>query len=282
MDSTGISFTALFTGHVWYENGLSNQFFTSAKGRLLYQAIRPFDRLADSLIGLTLQDMLIQRHQIMDHRIDWLIQNEGVTQILEIACGYSPRGYRFSRKYPGLKYVEADLPHVAQRKRALLQAHHGFGPDHQVVDCDIFESDAPDGLDYVMQQVLDPARPTIIVTEGLVNYFRLEDISRVWQRLAQLGKGYPKAWYITDLVINFRKQLLAGVVSTGAKLLSTATRSKVNLHFNNRKEIELGFLACGFDQVQVHYPESYIDQLAIPIGKGKSVVRIIECRVHTP
>jgi O-methyltransferase involved in polyketide biosynthesis len=282
MDSTGISFTALFTGHVWFESGISNQFFTSPKGRLLYTAIRPFDRLADSMIGLTLQDMLIQRHQIMDHRIDRLIEHEGVSQILEIACGYSPRGYTLSRKYPGLKYVEADLPHMAERKRALLQANHGFGPDHQVVGCDVFESGAPHGLDYVMEEVLDPDRPTIIITEGLVNYFRLEDISQVWERLAQLGQVYPKAWYITDLVFNFGKQLLPGAVKAGSKLLSIATRANVNLHFNNQDEINRGFMQCGFSDVQIHRPEDFADHLAIPLGKSKSVVRIIESRIHTP
>ncbi|MGC1510394.1 class I SAM-dependent methyltransferase [Ketobacter sp.] len=282
MDSTGISFTALFTGQVWYESGISNRFFTSPKGRLLYKTLRPFDRLADSIIGITLHDMLIQRHQIMDHRIDGLIKTQGVSQILEIACGYSPRGYTLSRKYPDLKYVEADLPHMAERKRALLQANHGFGPDHQVVGCDVFEFGAPYGLDYVMEEVLDPDRPTILVTEGLVNYFHLDDISQVWQRLAQLGRVYPKAWYITDLVYNFGKHLIPGAVAAGSKMLSLATRANVNLHFNNRDEIQRGFLECGFTDVQIHRPEDFVNHLPIPMGKSKSVVRVVESQIHAP
>jgi len=286
MDSTGISFTALFTGHVWYENGMSAHFFTSPKARLLYSAAQPAEKLSQSLLGLTVHDMLLQRHHIIDHRIDWLIKHEGVTQILEIACGYSPRGYKLSRKYPNLKYVEADLPHMAERKKALLQQHQGFGPDHHVVGCDVFESGAPHGLDYIMSEVLDPTRPTIIITEGLVNYFRLRDISQVWRKLAQLGRHFPKAWYITDLVPKPKQNWLP-LIEVGAGMLSLATRAHVNLHFKGKAQIEQGFKECGFSQVTVHHPEQFREQLAIPgfspVGRkrpAKSMVRVVECQIH--
>ncbi len=283
MDSTGISFTALFTGHVWYENGMSARFFTSPKGRLLHQSMQPVEKAGQRLLGTTLQDMLLQRHHIIDHRIDWLVKHEGVSQILEIACGYSPRGYKLSRKYPQLKYVEADLPHMAQRKRTLLQLHRGFGPDHQVVGCDVFDSGPPHGLDYIMNEVLDPSRPTLIVTEGLVNYFRLEDISQVWRRIAELGRVFPKAWYITDLVPT-PNRTWKPAVQLATRMLSLATRASVNLHFNGRSQIEQGLQRCGFEQVSVHRPEQFRDELPIPLGdashKPTSVVRVVECRIH--
>lgn len=279
MNSKGISFTALFTGHVWYEHGLSNPFFTSTRARLLYHSVHPFDRLAGSLVGLSLQDMLLQRHLIMDHRIDCLVKEQGVSQILEIACGYSPRGYALSRKYPGLKYVEADLPHMAKRKQSLLERHEGFGPDHRVVAIDVFEQDAPHGLEHVIQQVLDPERPTIVITEGLVNYFQLSDIQQVWQRLAQAGSQFPNLWYLTDLVYNFRHGLPAGLVNGMQSVMSVVTRSSANLHYDNDQQIEQGFLDCGFNEVQVHCPEDYAASLAVPIGKSRSIVRVVEAAV---
>ena len=288
MDSTGISFTALFTGHVWYENGMSTRFFTSPRARLLYKAAQPVERASQRLLGVTIHDILLQRHHIIDHRIDWLIKHEGVSQILEIACGYSPRGYKLSRKYPGLKYVEADLPHMAARKRALLQQHGGFGPDHQVVGCDVFDTGKPHGLDYVMNNVLDPSRPTLIITEGLVNYFRLSDISQVWRRLAQLGRTIPKAWYITDLVPKL-KQPWAPLINAGTGMLALATRAHVNLHFRGSAQIEQGLRDCGFSKVVVFKPEQFQDILPIPLPRtaavaGKranSIVRVVECQIHS-
>ena len=131
MDSSGISFTALFTGHVWYESGMSARFFTSPKGELLYRGLAPVEYVSKRTFGFNVHDMLLQRHLIMDHLIEQHIKNEGVTQILEIASGYSPRGYTLSRKFPQLHYIEADLPHMAKRKTELLAQHKGFGPHHK-------------------------------------------------------------------------------------------------------------------------------------------------------
>ena len=41
MDTSGISFTALYTGQVWYQNGMSAQFFTSPRGNLMYHLMKP-------------------------------------------------------------------------------------------------------------------------------------------------------------------------------------------------------------------------------------------------
>lgn len=285
MDSSGISFTALFTGHVWYENGMSARFFTSPQGKLLHRALQPAEKISQRLLGTSVEDMLLQRHRIIDHRIDWLVRHQGVSQILEIACGYSPRGYKLSRKYPQLKYIEADLPPMAQRKRELLQQHRGFGPDHQVINCDVFAGGAPHGLDYIMSHILDPARPTVIITEGLVNYFRLGDINWVWSRIAHHGRRFPKAWYLTDLV-PLPDHAWKTVIHGAARMLSLATRANVNLHFNGRSQIEQGLRQCGFTHVTVYRPEQFRDLLPIPLtgpsAKPSSLVRVVECQIHQP
>ncbi len=279
MDTSSISFTALYTGHVWYKNGMSARFFTSSRADLMYNAMRPVNFAGDLLLGMNLGDMLLQRHRIIDHRIEQLIEQEGVTQILEIACGLSPRGYKFSRKYPKLHYVEADLPGMAARKQSLLLQHQGFGPNHKVVTCNIFESGAPSGLDHVLNDVLDPSRPTIIITEGLVNYFDLPTISAFWQRLAQLSRVFPAAWYLTDLVPELPQGPKRTMVGAAQKMLGVITQSRTNLHFRNDTEIANGFRDCGFNAVTVHQPEHFYDRLNIPRSRIDSYVRVVEAKV---
>lgn len=276
MDTSGISFTALYTGQVWYQNGMSARFFTSTRGDLMYRALQPVNFLSKRLIGLDLQELLLQRHRIIDHRIDQLIREQGVAQILEIACGLSPRGYKFSRKHPSLHYVEADLPGMVRRKQALLLRHKGFGPHHKVVNCNILTSGEPDGLDHVMKEILDPALPTIIITEGLVNYFDLHTISGFWTRVATLGQRFPNAWYLTDLFPDVPAGLSRPLVKAAQKALGIATGAKVNLHFTDTASIEQGFYRCGFQQVTVHTPEQFADLLDLP--HGTSYVRIVEAQ----
>lgn len=278
MDTSSISFTALYTGHVWYKHGMSARFFTSPRADLMYNAVRPINFVGEQLLGMSLGDMLLQRHRIMDHRIRQLIEQEGVTQILEIACGLSPRGYTFSRQYPHLHYVEADLPGMATRKQSLLLRHQGFGPNHKVVACNIFESGEPNGLDHVLANVLEPGRPTIIITEGLVNYFDLPTISGFWKKLAQLGQQFPAAWYITDLVPEVKEFHKRVLVSAAQKALGVMTQSRTNLHFRTDPDVERGFRQCGFQSVTVHRPEDFYDVLDIPRSEGESYVRVVEAR----
>jgi len=280
MDSSGISFTALFTGHVWYESGMSARFFTSPKGELLYRGLAPVEYVSKRTFGFNVHDMLLQRHLIMDHLIEQHIKNEGVSQILEIASGYSPRGYTLSRKFPQLHYIEADLPHMAKRKTELLAQHKGFGPHHKVVACDVFEEQGPLALQSVLANELSPNRPTIIITEGLVNYFKLKHISEFWQKLAELGQVFPKAWYLTDLVPQPKKGLLPLLMKTATETLSIATRANVNLHFRSTNQIQEAFKSYGFNQVQVHHPKSFKDTLNLPIPHNKSIVRVIEAQIH--
>lgn len=40
-DTSSISFTALYTGQVWVRNGLSEPFFQTRSGALLYGAMSP-------------------------------------------------------------------------------------------------------------------------------------------------------------------------------------------------------------------------------------------------
>ena len=278
MDSSSISFTALYTGQVWYENGLSAPFFTNKKGRLMYLGLQPAEKLAEWAFGTNMHHLLLQRHHIMDHRIRQLI-HEGASQILEIACGMSPRGHDFTRRYPDLKYIEADLPDMARQKKALLEDENALGPNHQVIACNILESGAPHGLDYIMQRVLDPTRPTIVIIEGLINYFSRDAITPFWKTLKQQGTTFPGLWYLTDCYPLSREHRLFKLINPMMKTLGTITRAEVNPLFESDEQLQQYFLKMGFATVDVHHPEHYYQQLNIPTSRGKTFTRILEAKV---
>ena len=65
-----------------------------------------------------------------------------VGQVLEVAAGMSPRGWRFTERHPDLVYVEADLPDMAARKRAALE-RIGRPATHRVVELDALAATGP-------------------------------------------------------------------------------------------------------------------------------------------
>lgn len=280
-DSSGVSFTAFYTGEVWHRHGLSVPFLASRQGQWLYLAGRPMEWAGKLLLGTNNEIMLLQRHHIIDHLLVKAIQEEGITQIVEIACGLSPRGTRMTQRFVDLDivYVEADLPGMADRKRQLLASAGELSARHRVIDINILEQGTPDALEQVFAKELDPSRKTLVITEGLVNYFDYLTIHGFWERLVMALTRFPAGIYLTDLYPDFRWHRSVKVANAFKSALAVATRSQVTLHFETEAAIRDGFGEAGFGSTSVHLPESYYDVLDIPVMRTPSLVRVIETRV---
>lgn len=280
-DSSGISFTAFYTGEVWRRHDLSVPFLDTPQGRVLYNMTRPFEMAGKLLMGGNNITLLLQRHLILDHLLEKAILEEGFTQIVEVACGMSPRGTLFSRRFAGsgISYIEADLPGMAARKRKLLAEANELNAHHRVIDIDILAESGGDTLEAVFARELDPKKKTLVITEGLINYFELPVIRGFWQRLANVLKIFPEGRYLTDLYMNLQWHRGVKIANTFRAALSLVTHSSVNLHFSNEGALKSCFQSAGFKQTLVHLPESYYGVLDIPLMKGASFVRVIENRV---
>lgn len=280
VDSSGISFTALYTGQVWSANGLSDPRFSTLPGQLLYGMLAPFEHLGGWLAGGNLRTFLLQRHYLIDHLVHQAIQYGAVSQILEIACGLSPRGLRFTRAYPQLTYLETDLPAMAARKRLLLRETATDLRRHRVLACDIFRESGDSSLTDLLSRETDRRQPLLIITEGLVNYFDLDSVSGFWSRLRNELAAFPAGIYLTDNYPLAPGQPFARTLRLLARGLGVVSRSKVSFHFSNDEEAVKHFARLGFDSVQCHNPDDFRHQLELPAVRRPSLVRVIEARTH--
>ena len=115
-----ISPTAHYTGYVWFAHGHSHEAFATRTGRVMYQALRAPNAIALRTGLPTLEGMLLARHRLIDLRLEQAIEAGEVEQVVEVACGLSPRGWRFAERYgDGVTYVEADLPGVQRESLEL-------------------------------------------------------------------------------------------------------------------------------------------------------------------
>lgn len=274
-DSSGISFTALYTGAVWHRYGLSDEVLATNQGRWLYHLMTPFEAGSKALIGGNIRTFLLQRHLIIDHLIEQALER-GVTQVLEIACGMSPRGIRLREKHPLIHMVEADLPDMAIRKASRLLASGRLGDRHQVVPMDILAESGEQSLEAVVARVFDNNEPMIIITEGLTSYFSLPVISQFWQRLAKLMQQRPGSVYLSESYLMPDQPLLRGTLKSLGGLLGSVTRSDVSFHFDNDQQAREHFLATGFPSVRVWNPTEFYGRLPIPESRRDPMVRVIE------
>lgn len=246
-----ISPTAHYTGEVWRRNGLAPGDLGTTRGRLLYAGLLAPMSTYRAAGGPTMEQVLLRRHLALDAVLARAIEAGEVGGVLEVAAGLSPRGLRVLGRYAHLplRYVEADLPGMAARKRRLLQRRGLERPDLTVVPCDAFASTGPLSLNEVARAHLDPAAGVAVVTEGLLNYFPRAATEDLWARIAGLlrrhNRGGGRSLYAADL--HLRTDVEHGIMPRAFRRgVEIFTRGKVHLPYERASDAEAALRAAGF------------------------------------
>jgi O-methyltransferase involved in polyketide biosynthesis len=243
-----ISPTAHYTGQVWSRNGLSHPALSTREGELLFAALQPAMLASRAVGGPSLEPYLMARHLAIDARVQRAIESGTATQVLEVAAGLSPRGWRFARRYgQGITYLEADLPAMAERKRRALARIGTLGDHHRVLDVDALKADGPGSL-IALAEGLDPDAGLIIVTEGLLGYLSTPDMTALWERFATVLKTFSAGRYVSDLHLG---DVVTPVIKGFRVLLGAFVRGRVYLHFDSAEQAERALLAAGFRGAEV-------------------------------
>jgi len=271
--SDAIGPTAHYTAYVWARNGMSHPALATATGRVLYHSMRPTMAVSKTLGGVTLEEFLLARHRLIDHLLDVAIEEGRVSSVLEIACGLSPRGWRFAGRHGDrITYVEADLPAMAARKRKALEEAGSLGEHHRVVEIDALLDEGPRSLGQVAGG-FDPAVGLAIITEGLLSYLASDAVAGLWRRIAGTLAGFPDGVYLSDLHLSEESSgPLAGAFRS---VLSAFVRSRVSIHFHDAEEARRALEDAGFGRAALHRPIDFADRIEVS-GPGAEIVRVIE------
>lgn len=265
-----ISPTAHYTGYVWYAHGLSHPAFATPTGRRMYRGLRGPNLVAQRVGWSSLEGMLLARHRLIDLRLGQAIEAGEIEQIVEIACGLSPRGWRFRTRFGDrITYVEADLPGMLDNKRRILAQLGGETAHHRTAEVDALRDESVEAL----CATLDPARGTAILTEGLVNYFDRETTLAMWRRFGRALGRFPRGIYLSDLMLREDNSNVA--TAAFAKLLGVLVLGRVHMHFGTADDAERALDACGLDAV-VHDPRDFAAELPGLETAGSGRVRVIE------
>ncbi|MCP4603422.1 MAG: hypothetical protein GY847_23375 [Proteobacteria bacterium] len=283
IDTSRISITAYHTGYTWYINNLSDEIFATFRGKLLYNSLIPFGWIKRNILGQTdVSQRLLQRHLIIDHLLEQGIEEAGIEQVLEIGAGFTPRGFRFKKHkgYKNLRYVEADLPDMIHRKTIMLKKANLLGKDHSIVACSVLADEGDLSLTNIMQEHLDPNLPTAVITEGLIGYFDLAPMEKMWKRIAnQLKVGSGGFYLCNSRVINTKRrfQFLESYSNLATRILS---RGKLHTHWGSEDLATSSLKNMGYDKVEIYSPESLCNIVPIPRSREPEPLRIIRAWVE--
>jgi O-methyltransferase involved in polyketide biosynthesis len=241
--SETISPTAHYTGYVWARNGLSHPRLETREGRVMFDSLRPAMAVSTMFGGASLESYLLARHRVIDALLEQAIEQHGVTQVIEVAAGLSPRGWRFIQRYGDkLTYVEADLPGMTARKRRALEQMGSLSDRHRVTEVDALRDDGPQSIAALASE-LDAGSGLAIITEGLLGYLDSDSVAGIWRRFAAALSGFASGRYISDLHLG---EVQNAQVRAFRAALSVFVRGRVHLHVNNAGEAEAALIAAGF------------------------------------
>jgi hypothetical protein len=267
--SEAVSPTAHYTGYVWARNGLSHPALKTLEGRVLYEPLRPLMAITQRLLGTSLEPFLLARHRAIDGLLEAAIDSGQIAQVVEVASGLSPRGWRFANRYGSrITYIETDLPGMTARKRAALDEIGSLNDHHRVQELDALSAAGPGSLAELVDG-LNREQGLAIITEGLLNYLPAGTVEAMWRRFAGALHHFPQGRYFSDLHVGDVQTPYMRVFRIG---LSGFVRGRVDLHFRSAADACARLLACGFDGATVHRA----DQLSPDADPGARVVHIIE------
>ncbi len=200
---------------------------------------------ANELLGRgTLEAYLLARHRAIDALLERAIDEGGVSQVIEVAAGLSPRGWRFTERYgERLTYVEADLPGMAARKRRALERIGSLSERHRIVVLDALRDDGPESLAALTERTRPDQGPGDHHrgAAGLPGDATMCGPSGGGSRLRSAAS--PVGRYISDIHLASVADLQ---VRAFRVLLSAFVRGRVYLHFDSAEDVVAALLAAGF------------------------------------
>jgi O-methyltransferase involved in polyketide biosynthesis len=245
------------------------------QGQVFHGALALPFAVSRAVGGPTLEGVLLARHRIIDSILEEKIEG-GIGQVVEVACGMSPRGWRFSERYGDrITYIEADLPAMARRKREALERMGSLGERHRVVEVDILRDGGPGSLE-ALADTLDPAAGLAIVTEGLLTYLDGETVEAVWARIARVLTKFDRGVYLADLRLDAPDRSVPE--RAFALLLGAFVRGKVHAYGHEGATPEGALRNAGFERVQLHRGDKHPAAGEAGTDPAAAAIHIIEAQ----
>jgi O-methyltransferase involved in polyketide biosynthesis len=159
-------------------------------------------------------------------------------------------------------------------KKSLLKSKSNIDEKrHFFVPVDAF---AQDGFSELLK-ILNPGLGTVVISEGLLNYFPTEQVSELWIKIKYFLDHFKYGVYLADTQTkaeSFDHPLAKIIVS----FIRQASKSPFYHHFSDAKELKNKLLNFGFSEIEIIMPKDKKESLHLPGTSSKDMVNIISAR----
>jgi O-methyltransferase involved in polyketide biosynthesis len=197
--------------------------------------------------------------------IDRLLGEQGTSQVIELAAGFSSRGLLFAQTAE-TQYVEIDLPEIAYRKKAILDNITTVPDDLHIIGGNALRrGDFDEATKY-----FDVAKRVTIINEGLLRYLDFDEKAEVARNIRAVLEEFGGVWISGDgATKQFRNSQNQRVPSVNTTLMNTTQRNNMGNAFESQAHFEQFFGELGFT-VEFHDYTEVINELTSPGRLGLS------------
>jgi len=249
-----ISQTAILTSYplIFTDIPHENEVFEAVRG--------DFGEIDSELIVPRLAVELEARRKLIDEYLD----AGGFSQVLEFAAGYGTRGAE--RSVAGARYLELDLPSVAERKRRVLDKTGLANENLRVasgnaLSFETFEKDL---------EFFDEGKPVAVVNGGLMRYLNFEEKAEYARNVRRVLERFGGSWITSDVTPKKFLKVQNEALPNFNKTISGRTGDYTDNMFMSMAHVEEFFGELGFEVVAVRKFSEMIDKLSSPERLGIS------------
>jgi O-methyltransferase involved in polyketide biosynthesis len=185
-----------------------------------------------------------------------IIVEHGITQILEIAAGLSPRGLEMTRD-PKIICMVTDLPQILEEEKMIVDRILAKSNNHRSnLYYRTVNALDKENLSAAMAVFKDD-RTIAIIAEGLLPYFSRREKETLADNIRPLLKRYGGIWIATDVQTKQYLQKVSQIAeNTGKRVASVSNSTGTDLESNlfiDDADIEQFFNKAGFRMEEYSY-----------------------------
>jgi O-methyltransferase involved in polyketide biosynthesis len=245
-----ISVTAEFVSIMRAKSDPRNLYFVSPKGQRLFNLTRKVfsEKKLNSIF-----EWRLKLSKIFDDKI--LIEKP--EQVIDLAAGYSLRGFNECLKNENLIYIDVDFNSVLSRKKLILNSickkegilfpRNYFFVSTNLLKSNIFEN---------MKNIVSQNKKTLIFAEGLTSYFNWKEFKLFLQNIKSFINNFDNVEFCSHENIQQPKGFVYFLLRY--LFVSLLTKSKRRGNFKSEKELEVFLKNEGFNNFKVSTNQGFI------------------------
>jgi len=245
-----ISITAEFVSIIRSKDDQKNLYFVSKKGQKLYN-------LTKNILSEKKLKYIFEWRLNLSKIFDEKIISYKPEQVIELAAGYSLRGFNKCLGDKNIIYIDTDFENVLIKKRQILESlcireNISFPNNYFLVPINVLENNIYEKISGIVSR----DRKTLIIAEGLTSYFGLDEFKIFLKNIQEFIHNFSFGEFYSHENVKQPKGIVYFLLRKF--FITFLTKSKSRNNFKNIEEFNLFLSEEKIDKFDISENKTFV------------------------